>query len=167
MKNTSGRSFPFWGGVVLAVGTVLAGSTAILIPQVELGAGAGTRPGCLSTSVVDYGTSLDGTLSEVTVTQIGSDCAGQWIRISLFASEDGTGEAIEQVVWQMPAASNPPVDFYTAQADGVTTGVISGTVWPTAETGTSGLLSGASAITVSTINSFLLETSDTALTDSY
>jgi hypothetical protein len=167
MNDQRGRSAPFLGVLTLALGTVLAGTTAILIPQIELGAGVNSKPGCLSSSVVEYGTTLEGRLSQVTVTQIGADCAGQWISISLFTSNDGSGDAVEQVVWQMPTASNPPVGSYTANADGETTGVVSGVIWPSSESGASGLLSGTSAISVSTINSFLLETSDTPLTDSY
>jgi hypothetical protein len=40
-------------------------------------------------------------------------------------------------------------------------------VWPTSETGTSGIWSGAFAITVSTINSFRLESSDSGLSDGF
>jgi hypothetical protein len=165
MKGKFGRSTPLFVSVTLAVGTVLAGASSILIPQIELGAGVVAVPECLSGSIVDYGTTLEGRLSEVTITDVGADCAGQWIRISLFTSSDGSGDAVEQVVWQMPAASNPPVASFTISANGATTGVISGTVWPVSEDGTSGLRSGAAAVSVSTINSFLLETSDVALSD--
>lgn len=167
MKEIRGRLPLLIASVSLTLGVVMAATTTIFIPNVEFGAGVVGRPGCLETSIVDYGTKINGTLSDISITGIGNDCAGDWIRISLYSSSDGTGVPIEQVVWQLPAPTEPPVNSYTAQANGLTTGVISGTVWPTSEEGTSGLLSGESAITVSTINSFLLETSDTELTDSY
>ena len=150
-----------------AIGAVLAATTYILIPRVELGAGVGEMPACLSNSVADFSLSTSGALASLRVTGIGPDCASQWVRLSLFTSSDGTGIPVEQVVWQIPAASNPPVTTYTVRANGTNTGLVSGVVWPSSETSTGGILTGASAIVVSSINSFLLETSDTALTDSY
>lgn len=163
MTEIRGRATVLIAGVALTLGVVMAATTTIIIPDVEFGAGVAGRPGCLSTSTVEYGTSVSGTLQDLTINGIGSDCAGQWIRISLYSSSDGTGSPVEQVVWRMPAASNPPVASYTARANGSTTGVVSGVVWPTSETGAAGLSS--SAISVSSVNSFLLETSDSALTD--
>jgi hypothetical protein len=156
---------PLIVSVVLAVGSVLAATTAILIPQVELGAGVSQKPTCLTDSLVDYTTSTSGTLSEITISGIGSDCAGQWIRISLYSSTDGTGDPLEQVAWLLPA-TDPQVSAFTARADGTTTGTSGSVVWPTTEDGTSGL-SIDNPIAVANINSFLLETSDSSISDSY
>jgi hypothetical protein len=162
MKYTESKNFIVLAALGLSLGSVLA-ATTISIPDVEFGAGVASKPDCLSSSIVDYTTSISGTLTEISITGIGNDCAGQWIRISLYSTSDGTGSPVEQVVWRMPAASSPPVASYTARANGSTTGVVSGVVWPTSETGAAGLSS--SAISVSSVNSFLLETSDSALTD--
>jgi hypothetical protein len=48
-------------------------------------------------------------------------------------------------------------------ANGTTTGTSSANIWPTSETGAAGL--SATPIESSTVNSFLLEISDVALTD--
>lgn len=151
----------------LALGSVLAATTYILIPRVELGAGLSQVPACLSSSVADFTQSTNSTLTSLRVTGIGRDCASQWVRLSLYTSADGTGVPVEQVVWQIPSASNPPVSSFTVRANGTTTGVVSGVIWPSSETSTGGILTGTSAISVSGINSFLLETSDTTLTDAY
>lgn len=148
--------------LALVLGTVLA-ATAIAIPVIELGAGVADKPGCLDTAVVNFETSMQGNLSGVTVNNIGPDCAGKWVRLSLFSTADGTGTPIEQVVWQMPAATTPPVTSYTAQANGSTTGVVSSVVWPNDETGAAGLAQ--TLIASSSVNSFNLETSDSAITD--
>lgn len=162
MVEIKGKSALLITSVALTFGVAFA-ATTISIPDIEFGAGVASKPDCLSSSIVDYTTSISGTLTEISITGIGNDCAGQWIRISLYSTSDGTGSPVEQVVWRMPAASTPPVASYTARANGSTTGVVSGVVWPTSETGAAGLSS--SAISVSSVNSFLLETSDSALTD--
>ena len=148
--------------LLVALGTVLA-ATSITIPAIELGAGVAAKPDCLTTAIVDFETSMQGNLSGVTVSAIGPDCAGKWVRLSLYSSSDGTGTPVERIVWQMPAASSPPVTSFTARANGSTTGVVSSVVWPASETGSSGLAD--PLIASSSVNSFGLETSDNALTD--
>lgn len=148
--------------ITLSLGGVLA-ATSIAISPVELGAGSASTPTCLQDSVIDFGTSQQGNLTGITISQIGSDCAGQWVRLSLYSSSDGTGLPIEQIVWQVPAASTPPVTAYTLRANGVTTETTLPTVWPSSEAGSSGLAS--PTIATSNVNSYLLEVSDTALTD--
>jgi hypothetical protein len=134
---------------------------------VEFGSGSAARPDCIANAIVDYTTSSAGRLSELTISGIGAECAGRWVRLSLYASTDGTGQPVEQVVWQMPQPATPPVSSYTARANGTQIGIVSGVVWPTSEAGTSGILSGDAAVSVSTINSFRLETSDSALSDGF
>ena len=167
MKSRDGRIFILLSSLALTVGSVFAATTSISIPDIEFGSGSAQRSDCLSDGVVDYVTSMSGRLTELTISGIGSECAGKWVRISLFTSSDGSGVPVEQVVWQLPAASSPPVASYTVRANGITTGVISGVIWPSSETGTAGLLSGAATVSVSTINSFLLDSSDSALSDGY
>ena len=166
MKEIRGRIPLLIASVSLTLGVVLAATTTILIPNVEFGAGVAGRPGCLETSIVDYGTTIDGTLSDLSITGIGNDCAGDWIRISLFASSDGTGVPLEQVVWQLPAPTEPPALSFTARANGRTIGTFGNLVWPTTELGVAGLDSN-SPVEVESINSFLLETSDSLLSDIY
>ena len=148
--------------LVLAIGFVFAATNSISIPRVEFGSGVAERPTCISDAVVDFETTTQGTLAGFTIAPIGTDCPGQWIRLSLFQSTDGSGIASEQIVWQMPASS-PAVTSYTARANGTTTGTSGSVVWPTSETGAAGRA--AMPIAASTINSFLLETSESALTD--
>jgi hypothetical protein len=167
MKSREGRTFILFSSLALTIGSVFAASTSISIPDIEFGSGSAPRSDCLSDGIVDYVTSMSGRLTELTISGIGSECAGKWVRISLFTSSDGSGLPVEQVVWQIPAASSPPVASYTVRANGTTTGVIAGVVWPSSETGTAGLLSGAATVSVSTINSFLLDSSDSALSDGY
>ena len=167
MNSRQGRIFILLASMALTIGSVFAATTSISIPGVEFGSGSAARPDCLSTAIVDYTTSTAGRLSELTISGIGGECAGRWIRLSLYTSSDGTGQPVEQVVWQMPQPATPPVTSYTARANGTQTGIVSGVVWPTSETGTSGIWSGAVAITVSTINSFRLESSDSGLSDGF
>lgn len=148
--------------LALALGTVLA-ATAIAIPVIELGAGVANKPQCLDNAVVNFETSMQGNLSGVSVTQLAADCAGKWVRLSLYSTADGTGTPVEQVVWQMPAATATPVTSYTAQANGLTTGVVSSVVWPNDETGAAGLAQ--TLIASSSVNSLNLETSDSVITD--
>lgn len=167
MKSREGRTFILFSSLALTIGSVFAASTSISIPDIEFGSGSAPRSDCLSDGIVDYVTSMSGRLTELTISGIGSECTGKWVRISLFTSSDGSGLPVEQVVWQLPAASSPPVASYTVRANGTTTGVIAGVVWPSSETGVAGLLSGAATVSVSTINSFLLDSSDSALSDGY
>jgi hypothetical protein len=167
MKSREGRIFILLSSLSLAIGSVFAASTNISIPDIEFGSGSAQRSDCLSDGLVDYVTSMSGRLTELTISGIGSECAGKWVRISLFTSSDGSGVPVEQVVWQLPAASSPPAASYTVRANGTTTGVVSGVIWPSSETGTAGLLSGAATVSVSTINSILLDSSDSALSDGY
>lgn len=162
MKRRKGSWVTNGLAISLALGTVLA-ATTIIIPVIELGAGVASKPECLDSAVVNFETSLQGNLSGVTVSGIGPDCASKWVRLSLFSTADGTGTPVEQIVWQMPAATTPPVTSYTAQANGSTTGVVSSIVWPNNETGAAGL--SQTLIASSTVNSFNLETSDDALVD--
>jgi hypothetical protein len=167
MKSREGRIFILISSLALTIGSVFAASTSISIPNIEFGSGSAQRSDCLTDGVVDYVTSMSGQLTELTISGIGNECAGKWVRISLFTSSDGSGLPVEQVVWQIPAASSPPVASYTVRANGNTTGVVSGVVWPASEAGVDGLRSGVAAVSVSTINSFLLDSSDSALSDEY
>ena len=166
MKEIRGRIPILISSVALTIGAVMAATTTILIPNVEFGSGVVGRPGCLETSIVDYGTTIDGTLSDLSITGIGNDCAGEWIRISLYSSSDGSGSPIEQVVWQLPAPTEPPALSYSARANGTTIGTFGNVVWPSSEVGVSGLAQ-TNPVSVENINSFLLETSDSPLSDSF
>jgi hypothetical protein len=167
MKSRQGRAFVLLASLALSIGSILAANTSISIPDVEFGSGSAARPDCIANAIVDYTTSSAGRLSELTISGIGGECAGRWVRLSLYTSSDGTGQPVEQVVWQMPQPATPPVASYTARANGTQTGIVSGVVWPTSEAGTSGILSGDAAVSVSTINSFRLETSDSELSDGF
>ena len=167
MKSRQGRAFVLLASLALSIGSIFAANTSISIPDVEFGSGSAARPDCIANAIVDYTTSSAGRLSELTISGIGGECAGRWVRLSLYSSADGTGQPAEQVVWQMPQPTTPPVTSYTARANGTQTGIVSGVVWPTSEAGTSGILSGAVAVSVSTINSFRLETSDSGLSDGF
>jgi hypothetical protein len=129
--------------VGLSLGAVFAATNSIAIPDIEFGSGAKVTPACLSTSLVDYGTSIQGNLSQVTVSNIGSDCAGLWVRISLYTSADGSGAPIEQVVWQLPSVLDAEASYFTTSAND----------------------SELADVNVATIYSFLLEVSDTVLQD--
>ena len=167
MKTREGRIFVLLASLALSIGSVFAATTSISIPNIEFGSGSASRPDCISDAVVDYTTSSAGRLSELAISGIGSECAGRWVRLSLYTSADGSGQPVEQVVWQMPQPTTPPVTSYTARANGTQTGIVSGVVWPTNEAGTSGIWSGAVAVSVSTINSFMLESSDSGLSDGF
>ena len=167
MKSRQGRIFILLASLALTIGSVLAATTSISIPDVEFGSGSAPRPDCIANAIVDYTTSSTGRLSELTISGIGGECAGRWVRLSLYTSVDGTGQPVEQVVWQMPQPTIPPVTSYTARANGTQTGTVAAVVWPTSEAGTSGIWSGAVAASVSTINSFRLETSDSGLSDGF
>ena len=167
MKSKQGGVFILLASLTLTIGSVFAATTSISIPNVEFGSGSAERPDCIANAIVDYTTSSAGRLSELTISGIGGECAGRWVRLSLYTSSDGTGQPVEQVVWQMPQPATPPVALYTARANGTQTGIVSGVVWPTSEAGTSGIWSGAVAVSVSTINSFRLETSDSGLSDGF
>lgn len=163
MKSAAPHKFNLSAATVLAIGSVFAAATTIIIPSIEFGAGVESNPNCISSAVVDFGTSLEGRLSSVTVSDVGSDCAGRWVRLSMYLSTDGTGSTIEEIVWRIPETSSPPVTNFTLMANGTTTGTSSANIWPTSETGAAGL--SATPIESSTVNSFLLEISDVALTD--
>ena len=162
MNPKINKAFNLVAAWVLALGTVLAAVTTIVIPAIELGAGVNSKPTCIDSAVADFGTSMDERLSSVTISQVGADCAGLWVKLSLFTSTDGSGVAVEEIVWQMPQASTPPVTSFTLSANGTTTGVSNSTIWPASELGAAGL--STPQILNSTVNSFLLETSDTPLT---
>lgn len=163
MNLKTSKSFNLVAAWVLALGSVTAAVTTIAIPAIELGGGVNAKPACLAEAVVDFGTGIDGTLDNLSVTNVGADCAGQWVRLSLFTSTNGTGVAVEQVVWQLPQPSSRPVSTFTLSANGLTTTSTSSNIWPVSEAGAAGL--SASPIDSSTVNSFLLETSDTSLSD--
>jgi hypothetical protein len=167
MNSRQGRVFLFLASFALSISSVLAANTSISIPNIEFGSGSASRPDCISNAIVDYTTSSAGRLSELTITGIGSACGGRVVRLSLYTSANGTGQPVEQVVWQMPSAPAAPATSFTARANGTQTGVVSGVVWPSSETGIAGIRSGAEAVLVSTINSFRLETSDSGLSDSF
>ena len=167
MKTREGRIFVLLASLALSIGYIFAANTSISIPDVEFGSGSAARPDCIANAIVDYTTSSAGRLSELTISGIGGECAGRWVRLSLYTSADGSGQPVEQVVWQMPQPTVPPVASYTARANGTQTGIVSGVVWPTSEAGTSGIWSGAVAVSVSTINSFMLESSDSGLSDGF
>ena len=167
MKSREGKIFILLASLALSIGTVFAATTSISIPNIEFGSGSASKPDCISDAVVDYTTSSAGRLSELTISGIGSECAGLWLRLSLYTSSNGSGQPVEQVVWQMPQPTTPPVASYTARANGTQTGIVSGVVWPASESGTQGIVSGASALSVSTVNSFKLETSDSSLSDGF
>jgi hypothetical protein len=167
VKSKQGRVFILLASLTLTIGSVFAATTSISIPNVEFGSGSAETPDCIANAIVDYTTSSAGRLSELTISGIGGECAGRWVRLSLYTSSDGTGQPVEQVVWQMPQPATPPVASYTARADGTQTGIVSGVVWPTSEADTSGILSGDASVVVSTINSFRLETSDSELSDGF
>ena len=167
MKTREGRIFVLLASLALSIGSIFAANTSISIPDVEFGSGSAARPDCIANAIVDYSTSSAGRLSELTISGIGGECAGRWVRLSLYTSADGSGQPVEQVVWQMPQPTVPPVASYTARANGTQTGIVSGVVWPTSEAGTSGIWSGAVAVSVSTINSFMLESSDSGLSDGF
>ena len=167
MKTREGRIFVLLASLALSIGSIFAANTSISIPDVEFGSGSAARPDCIANAIVDYTTSSAGRLSELTISGIGGECAGRWVRLSLYTSADGSGQPVEQVVWQMPQPTVPPVASYTARANGTQTGIVSGVVWPTSEAGTSGIWSGAVAVSVSTINSFMLESSDSGLSDGF
>ena len=167
MKPGQGRVVILLASFALTIGSVFAATTSISIPNVEFGSGSAPRPDCITNALVDYTTSSAGRLSELTISGIGAECAGRWVRISLYTSTDGTGQPVEQVVWQMPQPTVPPVTSYTVRANGTQTGIVSGVVWPTSEGGTSGIWSGDVAVSVSTINSFKLETSDSGISDGF
>jgi hypothetical protein len=163
LNSDTSKGFNLAAATVLSLGSVFAAVTTIVIPAIELGKGAESHPECISSAVVDFGTSLEGTLTNVTVSDVGSDCAGRWVKLSLYLSADGSGAAIEEIVWRIPEQSSPPVLTFTLLADGTTTGTSSTNIWPTSESGAAGL--SATPIESSTVNSFLLETSDVSLTD--
>lgn len=167
MNTKQSRALVLLASLVLTIGSVFAATTSISVPDIEFGSGSAPRPDCISNAIVDYTISSAGRLSELTISGIGPDCAGRWVRLSLYTSSNGNGQPVEQVVWQMPQPTVPPVTSYTARANGTQTGTVAGVVWPTSETGTAGIWSGAVAITVSTVNSFRLETSDTGLSDGF
>ena len=167
MKSKQGSVFILLASLTLASGSIFAATTSISIPNVEFGSGSAERPDCIANAIVDYTTSSAGRLSELTISGIGGECAGRWVRLSLYTSSDGTGQPVEQVVWQMPQPATPPVTSYTASANGTQTGIVSGVVWPTSEAGTSGIWSGDLAVVVSELNSFRLETSDSGLSDGF
>jgi hypothetical protein len=139
---------------------VLAAANSILIPEVEFGSGVAEKPDCISDAVVDFEISTQGTLTGITVSPVGLDCNGQWIRLSLFS--DGSVTASEQVVWQVPISSQSITSF-TLRTNGTTTGTVGSIIWPSNEAGAAGRA--ATPIAAETINSFLLETSESALTD--
>lgn len=163
MKPAKSNAFNFAAATVLAIGSVFAAVTTIVIPAIELGAGAESNPSCISSAVVDFGTSLEGRLSSVTVSNVGPDCATKWVKLSVFTSTDGSGPAVEEIVWRIPAQSSPPIPSYTLMANGTTTGTSVSEIWPSNESGAAGL--SATPIVSSSVNSFLLETSDSSLVD--
>jgi hypothetical protein len=163
LKLKSFKSFNLAAAWVLALGSVTAAVSTIAIPNIELGGGINSRPACLSTAIVDFGTTVNGELSSVSVSNVGADCTGQWVRLSLFSSSDGSGTPIEQIVWQLPQPSSPPVTTFTLSANGSTTVSSSSNIWPVSESGSAGL--SLTPIDSSAVNSFLLETSDTLLID--
>jgi hypothetical protein len=167
MKSRQGRAFVLLASLALSIGSIFAANTSISIPDVEFGSGSAARPDCIANAIVDYTTSSAGRLSELTISGIGGECAGRWVRLSLYTSADGSGQPVEQVVWQLPQPTVPPVASHTARANGTQTGIVSGVVWPASESGTQGIVSGASALSVSTVNSFKLETSDSSLSDGF
>jgi len=162
LKSRSSKWIIFAPALVLSLGYVLAAANSILIPEVELGAGVAEKPDCISEAVVDFEISTQGTLTGINVSPVGLDCNGQWIRLSLFQSSDGSGTASEQVVWQVPISSQSITSF-TLRTNGTTTGTVGSIIWPSNEAGAAGRA--AEPIEASTINSFLLETSESALTD--
>ena len=163
MNPKTNKVFNLAAAWVLALGSVLAAITTIVIPAIELGAGVNAKPTCIDSAVVDFGSSIQETLSSVTVSQVGADCEGQWVKLSLFTSTDGSGSEVETIVWQIPEQSSPPVTMFTLSANGTTTGVSSSNIWPASEAGAAGL--STPPIENSAVNSFLLETSDTPLTE--
>lgn len=167
MNSRQGRAFILLASFALSISYVLAANTSISIPNIEFGSGSAPRPDCIANAIVDYTTSSTGRLSELTISGIGGECAGRWVRLSLYTSSNGTGLPVEQVVWQMPQPAIPPITSYTARANGTQTGTVAGVVWPTNEAGTAGIRSGAEAVLVSTLNSFRFETSDSGLSDGF
>jgi hypothetical protein len=163
LKSKTFHRFNLAAATVLAIGSVFAAVTTIIIPTIELGAGAESKPNCISSAVVDFGTSLEGRLTSVTVSNVGPDCATKWVKLSIFTSTDGSGTAIEEIVWRIPAESSPPIPTYTLMANGATIGTSGSEIWPSSESGAAGL--SATPIVSSNVNSFLLETSDNLLTD--
>ena len=163
MNPKVSRIFTLIASLVLALSSVLAAVTTIVIPSVELGGGFSSRASCIDSAVVDFGTSINERLSSVTVSEVGADCAGLWVKLSLFTSSDGSGVAVEEIVWQIPEPSSPPVASFTLSANGTTTGVSNSIIWPASESGAAGLSN--PPIQNSSVNSFLLETSDDLLTD--
>lgn len=163
MNLKTSKSFNLAAAWVLALGSVTAAVTTIAIPAIELGGGVNAKPACLSAAVVDFDTGIDGTLSSLTVSDVGIDCSGQWVRLSLFTSSDGSGAEVEQVVWQIPQLNSPPASTFTLSANGSNTSSSSTNIWPVSERGDDGL--SATPIDSSTVNSFLLESSDTVLSD--
>jgi hypothetical protein len=163
LKSSTSHRFIQVAALILAIGSVYAAVTTIIIPAIELGAGVESNASCLSTAVVDFGTSLEGKLSSVTVSDVGPDCSTRWVKLSLFTSADGSGTAVEEIVWRIPAQSWPPISEYTLKANGTTTGTSGSEIWPANESGAAGL--SATPIVSSSVNSFLLETSDRSLFD--
>ena len=153
----------------LALGTVFA-AAIYLGPGIELGGGVEETDTCAETPIVSFGqdfvTNMSGNpskITSVTVEVIPVACSGRYFRLSLFDSQE---ELLESIVWQTALVSNSDTAI-RAVADGISTTTAnrseSGTsvIYPANEQDPLGLV--LESIDPEAIDSFLLESSETAL----
>ena len=100
--------------IALGLGVVLA-ANSISIPSVEFGRGVAELSDCLDNAMVDFsmsGTSDAATISRVQVGPVGSDCAGQHLRVTL---EGTSASVIRRISWQLASSGGP---FVVSATDG-------------------------------------------------
>jgi hypothetical protein len=90
-KQRRGSSLIQISAAALTLGVVLAANTWINIPEVEFGRGVAEVPACTRDSVVDFDLqvfSTGTTIRALDVTDLGADCNGQYMSISLTSSTE-------------------------------------------------------------------------------
>jgi hypothetical protein len=96
-ETKRGASFILPSAIALALGSVFAANTWIYIPEVEFGRGVENFPACIKTAVVDFDlevTNSGTTVDALDISNLGIDCNGKYLRISLI---DGSENVIGQI----------------------------------------------------------------------
>lgn len=88
-----GVTFVALSALFLTLGIVLAGNTSINIPQVEFGSGVTDFPPCIRDTIVDFDLNVSATQTTIRaleISEIGEDCQGQYLRVSLTGENGST-----------------------------------------------------------------------------
>lgn len=141
-------------------------ATQVALNTVEKGGGAVTTPVCLNTAKVDFRYSVasngDTSISQVTVSGVGTACSANYISLRLINS---AGSTVDEIIWH-PEISVGDTEI-RLRADGSTTSISNTsaggvfTAWPASQTSPEGLQSVAST-SVQTATLSLLKTSRAA-----